>query len=136
MPIDDEKLILRAAKRGDVATVQALIKKNQALLRARDTDGSTPLHCAAWKGHAEVVEALLAAGADIDDHNQNDHWGTTPLHAAAHGNQKNVAEVLIAQGADLNARNLNNRTPLEETEVHNSTAVAKLLRAAGARASR
>src|SRR4051794_34643815 len=51
MPNDDEKLIIRAAKRGDLATVRAMIKKNKALLRARDTDGSTPLHCASWKGH-------------------------------------------------------------------------------------
>ena len=80
----------------------------------------------------EVVQAPLDAGADINDHNQNDHWGTTPLHAAAHGNQKKVAEVLIARGADLTARNMNKRTPLGETEVHNATAVAKLLVAAGA----
>src|SRR3954464_11782669 len=132
MPSDDEKLIIRAAKRGDLATVRAMIKKNKTLLTPRDSDGSTPLHCAAWKGHVQVVEALLDAGADINDHNENSHWGTTPLHAAAHGNQKKVAELLLARGADLKARNLNRRTPLGETEVHRCTAVAKLLRAAGA----
>jgi ankyrin repeat protein len=132
MSVEDEKAILRAAKRGGLPDVYELVKKDKALLNARDTDGSTPLHCAAWKGHVEVVEALLDAGAKINDHNQNDHWGTTPLHAAAHGNQKKVVELLIARGADLNARNLNDRTPIGETVFHNCTAIAKLLKAAGA----
>jgi len=129
---EDAKLILRAAKRGDEATVRALIKKDKSLLSARDTDGSTPLDCAAWKGQVEVVEALLDAGADINDHNQNSHWGTTPLHAAAHGNQKKVAELLVSRGADLKAKNLHRRTPLQETSVHNCTAVARLLSTAKA----
>ena len=109
-----------------------MIKKDKAYLSIRDTDGSTPLHCASWKGHTEVVKALLDAGAKINDCNQNGHWGTTPLHAAAHGNQSKVAALLIERGADLKALNLNKRTPLGETEVHNATAVAKLLRAEGA----
>ena len=132
MANEDEKNIIRAAKRGDLSALRDLLKSNGSLVHARDSDGSTPLHCAAWKGHVEVARALLDAGAHIDDHNKNEHWGTTPLHAAAHGNQAKVAELLIARGADVTARNLNQRTPLGETEVHKSTSVAKLLRAAGA----
>jgi ankyrin repeat protein len=128
---DDTKLILKAAKAGDAAAVKALLKKDKSLLSARDKDGSTPLHCAAWKGQVTVVEALLDGGANINEHNTNSHWGTTPLHAAAHGNQKGVAALLIARGADLRAKNLNGRTPLGETTVHNAKAVAKLLEAAG-----
>jgi ankyrin repeat protein len=130
---DDTKAILKAAKSGDAAAVKALLKKDKALLSARDKDGSTPLHCAAWKGHVAVVEALLDAGADVNDGNANTHWGTTPLHAAAHGNQKGVAAVLIARGASLKAKNLNGRTPLGETALHNAKAVTKLLEAAGAK---
>jgi ankyrin repeat protein len=57
---------------------------------------------------------------------------TTPLHAAAHGNRKDVVQVLIEPGANLNAKNKSGRTPLGETEFHNATAAAKLLREAGA----
>lgn len=132
MPSANEIAIIKAAKKGDVDAVQTLIGQDAALLAARDKDGSTPLHCAAWKGHAQIVELLLDAGADINAHNDNGHWGTTPLHAAAHGNQRKVAEILIQHGADLNAKNPRGLTPLAETEVHNAKAVAKLLVAAGA----
>jgi len=123
-----EKEILRAAKRGDLQAVRGLVAQDPSLLGARDTDGSTPLHCAAWKGHAEVAEALLDAGAEIDAESQNTHYGTTALHAAAHGNQRRVVEVLLARGADDSIRNKHGRTPLEETAIHNATAAAKLLR--------
>jgi ankyrin repeat protein len=123
--------VIKAAKRGDTALVGRLVAQDRSLLEARDTDGSTPLHCAAWKGHVETVRALLDAGAAINAHSQNGHWGTTPLHAAAHGNQRAVAELLISRGADLRAKNLHGRTPLAETAVHNARPVAKLLEAAG-----
>ncbi len=130
MPMSpDEKSMLRAAKGGDVDAARELLAANPALIGVLDTDGSTPLHCAAWKGHAEVVSMLLDAGADIMARNQNDHWGDTPLHAAAHGNQKAVVELLLARGADVYAVNPAGRTPLQETEFHNATAAAKLLRA-------
>ncbi len=129
---DFQKEMLKAAKSGDATRVKELVKMDSSLMSARDIDGSTPLHCACWKGREEVVAVLLKAGADVNAENANEHWGTTPLHAAAHANQKKIAELLIAHGANIAARNLNNRTPLDETSFHNASAVAKLLRAAGA----
>ena len=78
------KQILKAAKKGDVATVRELLARDPSLVRSRDKDGSTPLHCAAWNGQAGVAELLLQAGADVNDHNQNEHWGTTPLLSLIH----------------------------------------------------
>ena len=121
------RAVLSAAKKGDLAVLRAAIDADSGLLWARDKDGSTPLHCASWKGHHVIVEFLLDAGADLDDQNSNGHWGTTPLHAAAHGNQKRVAEILLERGADMKQKNLNGKTPLQETEVHNARAVARLL---------
>lgn len=128
------KEIIKAAKSGATARVKELCDQDATLISARDTDGSTPLHCATWKGQQQVVELLLSLGADVNARNQNEHWGTTPLHAAAHANQRAIAELLIAHGAEVNAINLNGRTPLAETEFHKARPVANLLKQHGARA--
>jgi ankyrin repeat protein len=129
-----QKEMLKAAKTGDAKGVERLLKMDSALMSVRDSDGSTPLHCACWKGHEAVVVVLLKSGADVNAENTNEHWGTTPLHAAAHANQKKIADLLIAHGANIMARNLNKRTPLDETSFHNAKAVADLLRKNGASA--
>ena len=126
-----EKKMIKAAKKGDVAAVQHLLGIDKALVDARDKDDSTPLHCAAWKGHAAVAKVLLRAGADVNARSRNEHYGDTPLHAAAHGNQAAVVKLLIDNGAKLGAKNQGGRTPLGETEWHNAAAAAKLIRAAG-----
>ena len=124
---DPAKLIIKAAKSGDVFTLTTLLAGDASLLNARDSDGSTPLHCATWKGHQYVVAALLEAGADVNAVNQNDHWGTTPLHAAAHANQAAIAKMLLDHGADTKAKDMEGRTPMFHTTFHKAKAVAKLL---------
>ena len=127
-----EKQFIQAAKKGDLATLKTLLASDAALLTARDKDGSTALHCAAWKDNREVVAFLLSAGADVNAHNENDHWGTTPLHAAAHANNTAVAQLLLNAGANINATDMNGQTPLFHTTFHKATAVAKLLTQHGA----
>lgn len=124
--------LFKAVKAGNLEAVRALLAHDPSSVDARDKDDSTPLHWAAWKGHAPIVEALLDAGAAIDAENQNGHWGSTPLHAAAHGNQRAAAELLIQRGANVNARRPDGHTPLTETKVHDAKAVARLLLEHGA----
>jgi ankyrin repeat protein len=124
--------LFRATKAGDIGLVRTLISQNSDWVHSRDKEQSTPLHWAAWKGHADIIELLVEAGADIHAHSENTHWGTTPLHAAAHGNQRAAAETLIRLGADVNAQKTGGGTPLAETKFHNATAVAKLLTQHGA----
>src|SRR5215470_17942305 len=124
---DNNKEIIKAAKKGDVAKIKELLAENGDLIHARDSDGSTPLHCATWKGQLAVVELLLEAGADVNARNQNEHWGTTPLHAAAHANQAAIAQMLLDHGADIKAKDREGRTPMFHTTFHKAKAVAKLL---------
>ena len=130
---DSAKEFIRAAKRGDVTALEALLESDPGLIGVRDSDGSTALHCATWKGHESAVAWLLHAGADVHMHNNNDHWGTTALHAAAHGNYAGIAQRLIDAGADVNARDREGRTPLFHTTFHKATATAKVLMKYGAK---
>jgi ankyrin repeat protein len=59
-----EPELLRAAESGDVDRVRALLERPDADVNAKTPTGETPLMKAAIKGHTEIVQALIAAGAD------------------------------------------------------------------------
>lgn len=130
---DPAKEFIKAAKRGDLNALEALLESDAGLIGARDSDGSTALHCATWKGHERAVAWLLGAGADVNAHNDNDHRGTTALHAAAHANHAAIAQRLIDAGADVNARDKEGRTPLFHTTFHKAKTTAKVLEKHGAK---
>lgn len=129
---DPAKEFIKAAKKGNVANLKALLKSDGKLLEARDSDGSTALHCATWKGLEATVSWLISVGANVHAHNENDHWGTTALHAAAHANQAKIAQRLIDAGADVNAKDREGRTPLFHTSFHKAKATEKVLLKHGA----
>ncbi|PVU74433.1 hypothetical protein DDW11_06050 [Sulfolobus sp. SCGC AB-777_G06] len=55
--------LLEAARNGDLIKVQTALK-NWAEPNAKEDDGWTPLHWAAFGGHVDVVMVLLEHGAD------------------------------------------------------------------------
>jgi len=61
--------------------------------------GNTALMFAAREGDLESVKILVAAGADVDDH---DAWGVTAITLAAHYDYRNVCLFLLEHGADPN----------------------------------
>ena len=155
--------IFWASIMGDLEAARALLTGDAAHAGAATAAdhvlgaGLSPLHLAAQGGHIALMEALLAAGADI---NARDARGNTPLHfvisfgprefldplpdlsAAAQdvGVYRLLTEApryLLAQGADLAAREAEDgRSPLElarsayEDETDRGDVIA-LLEAAG-----
>ena len=96
-----------ALQSGDVADFEALLRTNPRLARERGTNGNTLLNLAVsfagkpdWKGGMSAIEALLAAGSDVNEGNDR---GSTPLHEAAYANKPEIASLLIEKGAALDA---------------------------------
>lgn len=88
---------------GRSADVLAELQRNPESLQARSSDGWTPLHLAAFFGCAELANALVDQGADIEARSTNPSRNT-PLHAAAAGGHMQLVKLLLLRGADANAR--------------------------------
>ncbi len=88
----------RAIRSGSVARLAAALDRRPALLDQRNRKtGLAPLHLAVMANRSEMVDLLLARGADV---NAGDRRGQTPLHKAAAFNRLAFAEALMDRGAD------------------------------------
>lgn len=123
--------IHEAAKRGDRVAAEKFLAQG-VQINTKNEAGLTPLHLAAWHGRTEVMELLLACGANI--HAKCREAGMTPLHYAAAFGQKEAAELLIANGAEVDAKNKRGGTPLGNAAMGTgrNREVAELLIANGA----
>ncbi|MDB5076833.1 MAG: DNA-directed polymerase subunit sigma [Chloroflexi bacterium] len=90
--------LVAASGLGKVDRVTALIDADPRLVDAWG-QGSGPLHWAAYHGHVDVVERLLAAGADIHARARNS-FANTALHCAALHGHADAVHVLLRHGAD------------------------------------
>ncbi len=97
----NEQPIHDAARTGSRADVERILKATPAARDARTPLGSTPLHMAALNVDSGPLQALLAAGADV---NARDREGATPLHMAAYATRTEHARLLLQAGADVTAK--------------------------------
>ncbi len=125
-----EMTIFEAAAAGEIERLERLILDG-APVNGFSADGWTPLHLAAFFGHARGVELLLAHGADVAAPSRNS-TANTPLHAALAGNHTFVAGLLMGAGSDVNASDAAGWRPLHLAAANNTLDAMKTLIAQGA----
>jgi ankyrin repeat protein len=120
--------VVEAARRGDVATVRALIAK-RANVNEPSRDGSTALLWAAYHADLPMVQALIAAGATTNTANK---YGVTPLLQASRTGATPVVQALLRAGADAKQTHPEGETPLMAASYSGTLDSVKLLLEAGA----
>ncbi len=123
--------LFEACAAGEVERVERLLADDPSVLDHFSGDGWTPLHLAAFFGHARIVEMLLARDPDVSPRSRNPN-GNTPLHAALAGNHKLVAGLLIGAGADVNGPDAAGWRPLHLAAANANLDSIKALVAQGA----
>jgi len=85
-----------AAQSGILVEVKQLIIGGHDVNQRDEKYGFTPLHQAVFFGHGEIVEYLIARGADV---NAKNDAGSTPLYLAKGKGHKEIAALLTQHGA-------------------------------------
>jgi uncharacterized protein len=123
--------VFEAATVGRLERVRELVEQDPILARDFSPDGFTPLHLAAFFGHAEIARLLLDAGADAQAVARNP-MRVQPLHSAAAARQLEIARMLVEAGADVNEPQERGFTPLHAAAQNGDVELARLLLESGA----
>jgi len=106
---DNDKELLGAAKENDSSEVARIIgEKSVNINCCEESDGMSPLMHAAFKGNADLVELLLAHGADPNSCHHKDQY--TALMFATLSGSTETTRLLLEAGANVSAINRVKRT--------------------------
>jgi len=123
--------IFEAAATGQTARVRTLIEQAPALVNSYSPDGFAPLGLAAFFGHPETVDVLLAASAEVSAPSR-ETMKLTPLASALATGQNQIARTLIKHGAPVNAKGDQDVTPLHTAAARGNIEAATFLLEHGA----
>jgi uncharacterized protein len=127
----DDLDVFEATLAGRDDLVRAHLAREPELATAWTQDGYTALHYAAFFGGADVAEALIDAGSDLEAVSRN-VMGVRPLNSAAAGGHGDVSRLLVERGADVNAKQAQGFTPLHAVAQNGDADLVEVLLAAGA----
>ncbi|MFK7802362.1 MAG: ankyrin repeat domain-containing protein [Anaerolineae bacterium] len=118
-------LLHHAAFENGTNIAEILLTENVIDLEARRSKfGFTPLLVAAFQGNVEMVELLIANGADIE---AKDDWGDTPVNVAAWDGRLAVIEKLLELGAQVDVKNQGGQNALDYARSQNQPEVETFL---------
>ncbi|WP_306397562.1 ankyrin repeat domain-containing protein [Telluria beijingensis] len=129
-PLGGEPPLVLAIREGSREVVRELLRHPGTDLERQALNGNTALMMAAFKRDEDVVRALLAKGAKVNQP------GWTALHYAAASGDEKIAQLLIERGAQIDAlspRASGAFTPLMLAAREGQESTARLLLARGAK---
>lgn len=126
----NDATFVAAAQAGDLGRLDALLRRDPAVVNQTGPDGTTALHHAVNRDDLPMVEALIEAGADVAARNR---YGFPPATLAAVNGNATIMRRLLAAGADPNASVPGGETVLLTAARTGSRDTLEALLAAGAR---
>ena len=131
--------LIRAIKNDNEAECRRILETECVDIHKKDSEipelkndyirRSSPIVIAADVGNANVVEMLLANGANIND---TDEQGLTLLMKASLYNYTNIIELLLSRGVDIHEQNSNGATAIMYASLHSQKDAIQMLMANGA----
>lgn len=121
-----------AVDNGDLPAVKRALAAAHQDINKPDDDHYTPLHLASGHGRLEIVEYLIATGADYTAVDEN---GESALHLAAMAGHEKVVAMLLDAGSPAGLQSREGYTPLHMAAQHGHATTAELLLVRGANAA-
>jgi ankyrin repeat protein len=129
-PVDHPAALVDAAHAGDSAAARTLLSSTPGPdVNQRSSDGTSALHWAVYHNDVDLIDRLLAMGANPNARND---YGSTPLSLAAVVGNVSVIKKLLQAGADVESANADGQTALMIVARTSNIEAASLLVSHGA----